>query len=145
MLTVSPRGKNVSGCCGIGNARKRCLKDTQLQSARLRVILGPLAPPGDRAVQEKRARDAKTPIQSFERHSKLHYGRRRARDAAAARAAVASTASYTQLRRRRVSPPFAHLAASARGRPRGAPELLAPGVNDPVFRAGSKNRQHTGQ
>ena len=75
MLTVSPRGKNVSGCCGIGNARKRCLKDTQLQSARLRVILGPLAPPGDRAVQEKRARDAKTHIQSFERHSKLHYGR----------------------------------------------------------------------
>ena len=66
MLTVSPRGKNVSGCCGIGNPLKRCLKDTQKQSARLRVFLGPLAPPGDRAVQEKRARDAKTHIDVFD-------------------------------------------------------------------------------
>ena len=105
MLTRCRRvNKNVSRCSDIGNRLKRCLKDTQLHSARLRDILVPLAPPGDRAVQEKRARDAKTHIQSFERHSKLHYGRRRARDAAAARAAVASTASYTQLRRRRVSP-----------------------------------------
>ena len=61
MLTRCRRvNKNVSRCSDIGNRLKRCLKDTQLHSARLRVILGPLAPPGDRAVQEKRARDAKT-------------------------------------------------------------------------------------